>query len=93
MEDAATAEISRSQVWQWLHHGAALEDGRIVTSSLVRSILDEELRPFAGGRFAEARALFERLATAPALAPFLTLPAYQALITLEDPKEETCPLP
>src|SRR5690606_19195608 len=44
MEDAATAEISRTQVWQWLHHKASLEDGHIVTPELVRSMLDEEMQ-------------------------------------------------
>src|SRR5206468_6926394 len=42
MEDAATAEISRTQIWQWVHHGVALEDGRTVTADLVRTVLDEE---------------------------------------------------
>ncbi len=42
MEDAATAEISRTQIWQWVHHGAKLEDGRTVTAELVRRVLDEE---------------------------------------------------
>ena len=42
MEDAATAEISRSQIWQWVHHGCQLEDGRTVTAELVRQMLDEE---------------------------------------------------
>jgi malate synthase len=88
MEDAATAEISRVQVWQWLQHGAALEDGRRVTPELIRAILDDEMKRieaevgpgrFQGGRFAEARALFERISTQPALETFLTLPAYEAL--------------
>ena len=43
MEDAATAEISRSQIWQWIHHGATLQDGRVVTAELVREVLDEEM--------------------------------------------------
>src|SRR6185295_1199793 len=43
MEDAATAEISRTQIWQWIHHGARLDDGRIVTVPLVRGLLDEEM--------------------------------------------------
>jgi len=88
MEDAATAEISRAQVWQWLHHGAALEDGRRVTPELIRSTIDDEMKRiesevgsdrFGRGRFAEARALFERISTAPTLETFLTLPAYEAL--------------
>ena len=88
MEDAATAEISRAQVWQWLRHGAALEDGRRVTPELIRSVIDHEMKRiegevgtdrFEGGRFAEARDLFERISTKPTLETFLTLPAYEAL--------------
>ena len=59
MEDAATAEISRSQIWQWIHHGAKLEDGRPVTKELVRQIMDEELAklPYGEeGRFQPTRA-------------------------------------
>src|SRR5262245_34765291 len=63
MEDAATAEISRTQIWQWIHHGARLEDGRPVTRELLRQVLDEEMAAFGGGRFAEARAIFEELST------------------------------
>ena len=88
MEDAATAEISRAQVWQWQHHGATLEDGRRVTPELIRSVVDDEMKRiekeigaerFAKGRFAEARDLFERISTKPKLETFLTLPAYEAL--------------
>ncbi len=88
MEDAATAEISRAQVWQWIHHGATLEDGRRVTPELLRTVIDDEMNRiegevgadrFRGGRFAEARALFERISTSPTLETFLTLPAYEAL--------------
>jgi len=88
MEDAATAEISRAQVWQWLHHGVVLEDGRRVTPELVRALIDDEMRKieaeigserFRAGRFEEARALFERISTATTLETFLTLPAYEAL--------------
>jgi malate synthase len=67
MEDAATAEISRSQIWQWAHNGE-------VTPERVRQVLDEELPD--GGRFAEARELFERVALADEFIEFLTLPAY-----------------
>jgi malate synthase len=67
MEDAATAEISRSQIWQWVQHGA-VEPGR------VREVLGEELP--AEGRFAEARELFERVALDDEFVEFLTLPAY-----------------
>jgi malate synthase len=79
MEDAATAEISRTQVWQWIRHTAALEDGRIVTREMVLELIDDEMRAFSGGRFDEARALFTDLATAAHCADFLTVPAYTAL--------------
>jgi malate synthase len=86
MEDAATAEISRSQIWQWLHNGVTLEDtGEQVTHELVARILDEETDAirtaigddaFAAGRYQEARELFERVAVADEFVDFLTLPAY-----------------
>jgi malate synthase len=88
MEDAATAEISRTQVWQWVHHGAHLEDGRTVTAELVRRILDEEtakIRAVVGehtwqaGRPAETREIFDRVALSPELVEFLTLVAYEYL--------------
>jgi malate synthase len=75
MEDAATAEIARTQIWQWIHHGATLEDGRPVTGSFVKQTIAEE----AAGHSAEARALFERVATSEDLQDFLTLPAYDVL--------------
>jgi malate synthase len=85
MEDAATCEISRSQVWQWTKHGAQLSDGRHVTSELVRQVEDEELarlredlgnQAFSAGRFEEAREIFEEVALSPQFVEFLTLPAY-----------------
>jgi malate synthase len=77
MEDAATAEISRSQVWQWVHHGATLADGSRVTRELVRKIADEELAKLPSeGRFGEARGLFEEVALSEHFVEFLTLPAY-----------------
>jgi malate synthase len=87
MEDAATAEISRTQIWQWVHHRARLDDGRPVTAELVHALMDEELRTiadevgdrFSQGRFAEATVLFERLALATDCPEFLTLPAYDLL--------------
>ena len=88
MEDAATAEISRSQIWQWIHHGAELDDGRTVTRELVREILDEEtarIRETVGedtwrsGRPVETREIFEGVALADELIEFLTLPAYSYL--------------
>ena len=88
MEDAATAEISRTQIWQWVRHGAELEDGRQVTRELVRQVLDEEtakIRAEVGeetwraGRPAETREIFERVCLAPELIEFLTIPAYEYL--------------
>jgi len=85
MEDAATAEISRTQVWQWLRHGARLDDGRAIDAALVRKLLAEELaraksapQP-ADARYELAARLFGELATAPELADFLTLAAYDHL--------------
>ena len=81
MEDAATAEISRSQVWQWLQRGARLADGRPVTRELVRRVVDEELAKLPAGepgrRFAEARAIFEKVALGDEFVEFLTWPAYE----------------
>ncbi len=88
MEDAATAEISRTQIWQWVHHEARLEDGRTVSAELVRDLLDEEtsrIRQEVGedvwraGRPAETRELFDRVALSAELIEFLTLPAYEYL--------------
>ncbi|MGH7561470.1 MAG: malate synthase A [Gemmatimonadales bacterium] len=88
MEDAATAEICRTQVWQWLTHGAALDDGRAVTADFVRELTGRELARieleigpdrFRTGRFPEATDLFLRLATATRCEEFLTLPAYELL--------------
>jgi malate synthase len=81
MEDAATAEISRSQIWQWLHNGAKLDDGRAITPELLRQITDEELAKLPaeeeGRRFIEARQIFEEVALADEFVDFLTLPAYE----------------
>lgn len=88
MEDAATAEISRTQVWQWLHHGAELNDGRKVTLELVRSTIAsvlEQLRSQLGperydvGKFPLASKLFEEMAVSDQLGDFLTLAAYKYL--------------
>ncbi|MBV9311028.1 MAG: malate synthase A, partial [Solirubrobacterales bacterium] len=88
MEDAATAEISRSQIWQWVKHRAELPDGTTVTPELVRQVLDEEtqkIRDAVGeetwteGRPAETREIFESVALAPELLEFLTIPAYEYL--------------
>jgi malate synthase len=88
MEDAATAEISRTQIWQWVHHGIELDTGEKVTADLVRKILDEEtekIRKSVGeetwcaGRPAETREIFERVALSRNLLEFLTIPAYEYL--------------
>jgi malate synthase len=84
MEDVATAEISRSQVWQWIRHSSRLSDGPPVTEDLVREIADDELAKlrerlgeelWAKGRFAEARGVFEAVALSESFPAFLTLVA------------------
>jgi malate synthase len=91
MEDAATAEISRAQVWQWRRHRARLEGGPVIDEALVRRLLEEELAKirksvgearFGAGRFEEAAALFRDLVLAEEFAEFLTLPAYERVTTL-----------
>ncbi|WP_422771211.1 malate synthase A [Plantactinospora sp. WMMC1484] len=81
MEDAATAEISRSQVWQWLHNEVTLDTGARVTRELVERIADEEVGRLGDdpGRYAEARALFMEVAVADDFVDFLTLPAYERM--------------
>jgi malate synthase len=80
MEDAATAEISRAQVWQWVRHGAALSDGRKVTAALAKGLLKEEMEKLGTtGRLKEAADLFERISTEERFTDFLTLPAYDRL--------------
>jgi malate synthase len=76
MEDAATAEISRTQIWQWIRHGAALEDGRVVTLPFVKQAIAEE----SAGLSPDATRLFEQVSTSEELQDFLTLPAYDVLI-------------
>ncbi|MEA1653076.1 malate synthase A [Nitrospirillum sp. BR 11164] len=89
MEDAATAEISRAQVWQWLRHGARLDDGRTVDHALVERIIEEELAAWIGrvgevalahSRHEEAARLFSDLVFQHRFAEFLTLPAYDRLM-------------
>ena len=81
MEDAATAEISRTQVWQWLRHGARLADGRPMTAALVEQTIATELQRLEapGRKFALAADLFRRVAMAPELPEFLTGVAYEYL--------------
>jgi malate synthase len=87
MEDAATAEISRSQVWQWIHGDVILDDGPLVTKDVVERMIDEELvkiRELVGdsfdtARYGQAVALFTEVALADSFAEFLTLPAYERM--------------
>jgi malate synthase len=78
MEDAATAEISRSQVWQWVHAGVRLDSGEPVTADLVRRVVEEEVAGIGDlPRLDDARRLFEQVALADEFPDFLTLPAYE----------------
>jgi malate synthase len=88
MEDVATAEISRSQVWQWLRAGTTLDDGTAVTAELVRSLLGGQVAALvaadpagaaAAPRWEQARGLFEAVATSADFVDFLTLPGYGLL--------------
>jgi malate synthase len=88
MEDAATAEISRAQVWQWIHLKAKLDDGRVVTPEMFRAALAREMErvkgevgaaAYEGGRFPDAIKLFSEMSLAPAFDEFLTLPAYRLI--------------
>ena len=88
MEDAATAEISRANIWQWIHHGVSLDDGQKFTAQLFHSWLYQELDTiklevgdarYAAGRFKETADLFYELSTAEEFAAFLTLPSYGLL--------------
>ena len=87
MEDAATAEISRAQVWQWLHLKAKLDDGRIVTPELFMDLMKDEMgklrlvhgTDFDEGHFATAAKLFSEMSLAVECEEFLTLPAYELL--------------
>ncbi len=92
MEDAATSEISRSQIWQWIHHGASLVDGRRVTLDLYRHLRDDELAKLRrelgdarwdSGHFTEASAILDRMVENTDFEEFLTLPAYEELLRLE----------
>jgi malate synthase len=85
MEDAATAEISRTQVWQWIRHQADLDDGRSVTKAMVESLISDEVTKlratdgFVEGRMAEALDLFIGLVMKDTCTDFLTVPAYERL--------------
>ena len=88
MEDAATAEICRAQVWQWVRHAARMKDGRVVTAELVRTTVAEEMEKlrahpgaakFDSGKFELAARLFEQITTGPEFPEFMTLIAYEYL--------------
>jgi malate synthase len=92
MEDAATAEISRAQLWQWVHYNAKLSDGRPITRELVLKTIDEELAKmqkaagdaqFRAGRYNDAANILRNLIEAPKFVDFLTLPAYDRLNAME----------
>lgn len=88
MEDAATAEISRTQVWQWLHNGCQLSDGRKITGAMIRDVIKEQLDKIRGqvgearydaGKYPQAAALFEQMMVSPECKDFLTTEAYRYL--------------
>jgi malate synthase len=82
MEDVATAEIARSQLWQWIHNRASLDDGRPVTRALYEAVKSEELARLGGpgaGRLRDAVAILDGLVEAEEFTEFLTLPAYPYL--------------
>ena len=92
MEDAATAEICRSQIWQWIRFGATLADGTKVTKELFDKAVTEEMARlrdqvgatvFDGGRFDDAVAIFREMSTSEEFVDFLTLPAYRQLVTYD----------
>jgi len=92
MEDAATAEISRAQVWQQIRHKARLEDGRLIDKALCRKLIEEELEKtkgmvgddrFKGGRYKEAASMFRDLIESKSFPEFLTLPAYDWIVENE----------
>src|SRR6185436_14472710 len=87
MEDAATAEISRAQVWQWIRHAARTDDGQVVDADRFRRLLAEETTALVGATpprsFALATSLFERLSTSSTFEEFLTIPAYAVLLEME----------
>ncbi len=84
MEDAATAEISRSQLWQWLHHAVALTDGRPMSAELYASVRDDELArlqfAYPDFRWTDAAAIIDSLVLNDQFQPFLTLLAYRSLL-------------
>ena len=82
MEDAATAEISRGQLWQWLRHSVMLENGEMFTPNMFKAIRTEELQRQGGsgkGRLQQAAEILDHLVLSSEMEEFLTLPAYKLL--------------
>ena len=88
MEDVATAEIARSQIWQWVHQGGRLDSGQTIGKSTIRALEEDELaaargtmddKSFSHSRFGQARDLFDKVALSETFIEFLTLPAYELL--------------
>ena len=88
MEDAATSEISRSQLWQWLHHGVGLDDGRTVTWELCHALFDDEMEKIRGlvgeerfthGHYRLARSIMAGIVSRDEFTEFLTLAGYEHL--------------
>ncbi|HSM19869.1 MAG TPA: malate synthase A, partial [Hyphomicrobiales bacterium] len=89
MEDAATAEISRAQIWQWLHHGSETSGGQAVTEEWIEELIEDEMnklreaigkQAFEAGHFADAIEIFEQVSFGPEFIEFLTLPAYRKIV-------------
>ncbi|MBO9631515.1 MAG: malate synthase A [Chitinophagaceae bacterium] len=98
MEDAATAEISRTQVWQWLNNQVQLEDGRTFNHSLYEELRDDEIEniqsgvgseAYQKGKFVEAICIFNRLVVQPEFEEFLTIPAYNSILSNAEKKQCT----
>ena len=88
MEDAATAEISRAQIWQWLRHGSKTTEGITITKEYFDLLMKEELEKikntvgddkYTKGKFSEASDIFNSMSTSTKFEEFLTLPAYQLI--------------
>ncbi len=92
MEDAATAEISRAQLWQWVHQHAKMNDGRVVDLGLVESIISAELEkqkddPSRLAAYSKAADLLRKLLRAERFTEFLTIPAYEYVLKQEKEAE------
>ena len=95
MEDAATAEICRTQVWQWVHNKAKLDDGREITHSLYEDLRDDEIweirnmvgaKTYQEGAYVQAICIFNRLVVQNKWVDFLTLPAYDLILSNDEKK-------